>query len=280
MIQPKTELSSCILIINQVALTVNSRVIKTFIEWSPDATDVPLGNGLRIQVLPCVDDLPKARKNQCAAFLAAESLLVVWDDDPTNVVARATTIEDELMDLVWKAGEPANVDQGSETEKAPPVAEVEVDEETGQALPEQRPTNIINAIQVAITIMLIITMLGLGYRQLAFQILVDKGFIRLAFIVMTPVLIFFSLVSLRTAACCIVVNTITVLCPSHCHQSLANLWSYPPDADQLEVLLCSTTASNQRNAPSYHRTMSCLQGGSFIGHCAYRAIDQTGHIYI
>jgi hypothetical protein len=263
-----------------VALTVNSRVIKTFIEWSPDATDVPLGNGLRIQVLPCVDDLPKARKNQCAAFLAAESLLVVWDDDPTKVVERATAIEDELMDLVWKAGEPASADQGSETEKSPPVAEVEVDEETGQALPEQRPTNIFNAVQVAITLMLIMTMLGLGYRQLAFQILVDKGFIRLAFIVMTPVLIFFSLVSLLDVAWFILVNTVTVLRPSHCHQSLANLWSHPPNADQLEVLLRSTSASNQRNPSSYHRTMSRLQGGSCVGHCAYRTIDQTGHIDI
>jgi hypothetical protein len=178
-----------------VALTVNSRVIQTFIEWSPDATDVPLGNGLRIQVLPCVDDLPKARKNQCAAFLAAESLLVVWDDDPTKVVERATTIEDELMDLVWKAGEAADTEQASDSEKSPPVLETEVDVETCEATLLQRPTNIINAVQVAFTIVLIMTMLGLGYKQLAFQILVDKGYLRLAFIAMTPVLIFFSLAS-------------------------------------------------------------------------------------
>jgi hypothetical protein len=168
-----------------VALTVNSRVIQTFIEWSPDATDVPLGNGLRIQVLPCVDDLPKARKNQCAAFLAAESLLVVWDDDPTKVVERATTIEDELMDLVWKAGEAADTEQASDSEKSPPVVETEVDVETCEATLLQRPTNIINAVQVAFTIVLIMTMLGLGYKQLAFQILVDKGYLRLAFIAMT-----------------------------------------------------------------------------------------------
>jgi hypothetical protein len=184
-----------VLTVCQVALTVNSRVIQTFIEWSPDATDVPLGNGLRIQVLPCVDDLPKARKNQCAAFLAAESLLVVWDDDPTKVVERATTIEDELMALVWKAGEAADPEQASDVEKSPAVLESEVDVETGETTSEQRPTNIINAVQVAFTLVLIMTMLGLGYKQLAFQILVDKGYLRLAFIVMTPVLIFFSLVS-------------------------------------------------------------------------------------
>jgi hypothetical protein len=189
-----------VLTVYQVALTVNSRVIQTFIEWSPDATDVPLGNGLRIQVLPCVDDLPKARKNQCAAFLAAESLLVVWDDDPTKVVERATTIESELMDLVWKAGEAPGSEQVSDAEKNPPVMETEIDIETGAATTEQRPTNIINAVQVAFTLMLIMTMLGLGYKQLAFQILVDKVYLRIAFVAMTPVLIFFSLVSLRTSA--------------------------------------------------------------------------------
>ncbi|KAH3910411.1 hypothetical protein HBI56_075860 [Parastagonospora nodorum] len=177
----------------QVALTVNSRVIQTFIEWSPGATDVPLGNGLRIQVLPCVDDLPKARKNQCAAFLAAESLLIVWDDDPTKVVERATTIENELMNLVWQSGEPTEAEQASDTEKAPAVVEGEVDVEVGEAVPERRSTNIINAIQVAATIILITAMLGLGYKQIAFQVLVDKSYVRVAFVLMTPVLIFFSL---------------------------------------------------------------------------------------
>jgi hypothetical protein len=197
------------LTVHQVALTVNSRVIQTFIEWSPDATDVPLGNGLRIQVLPCVDDLPKARKNQCAAFLAAESLLVVWDDDPTKVVERATAIENELMDLVWKAGEAPAPEQASDAEKNPPVMEAEVDIETGTATTEQRPTNIFNAVQVAITLMLIMTLLGMGYKQLAFQVLVDKVYLRLAFVVMTPVLIFFSLVSLCTSA--IITRSLTIM---------------------------------------------------------------------
>lgn len=149
-------------------------------------------------MLPCVDDLPKARKNQCAAFLAAESLLVVWDDDPTKVVERATAIEDELMHLVWRAGEAADTEQGSDVEKGPAVVEAEVDMETGEAIPEHRPTNIINSVQVALTLMLIITMLGFGYKQIAFQLLVDKGWWRLAFLVMTPVLVFFSLVSLHS----------------------------------------------------------------------------------
>lgn len=62
------------------AMTINSRVVKTFLAWSPDAVDVPLKNGLRVQVLPSMDELPRARKAQSAAFIASEGLLIVWDD--------------------------------------------------------------------------------------------------------------------------------------------------------------------------------------------------------
>lgn len=62
------------------AMTINSRVVKTFLAWSPDAVDVPLKNGLRVQVLPTMEDLPRARKMQSAAFVASEGLLIVWDD--------------------------------------------------------------------------------------------------------------------------------------------------------------------------------------------------------
>ena len=61
-------------------MTVNSRVIKTFLSWSPNAIDVPLKNGLRVQVVPTMDDLVRARKLQFAAFIAHDGLLVVWDD--------------------------------------------------------------------------------------------------------------------------------------------------------------------------------------------------------
>jgi hypothetical protein len=100
-------------------MTVNSRVIKTFLQWSPDAVDVPLMNGLRVQILPTIDDLPRARKHQFAAFVASEGLLVVWDDDALHLVQRAKAIESELMELVWKAG-------GEDD-----------DDETGQPAPEE-----------------------------------------------------------------------------------------------------------------------------------------------
>lgn len=62
------------------AMTINSRIIKTFLAWSPNAVDVPLKNGLRVQIIPTIEDLPRARKMQFAAFVADNGLLVVWDD--------------------------------------------------------------------------------------------------------------------------------------------------------------------------------------------------------
>lgn len=61
-------------------MTINSRVVKTYLAWTPDATDVPLKNGLRVQVLTTMEDLPQARKAQSAAFIASDGLLVIWDD--------------------------------------------------------------------------------------------------------------------------------------------------------------------------------------------------------
>src|SRR3954467_13974241 len=110
-------------------MTVNSRVIKTFLQWSPDAVDVPLLNGLRIQILPTIEDLPRARKHQFAAFIASEALLVVWDDEALHLVQRAKAIESELMELVWTAGEN---DEESDEKKGPNVADYEVDEESGE----------------------------------------------------------------------------------------------------------------------------------------------------
>lgn len=181
-------------------MTVNSRVIKTFLNWSPDAVDVPLMNGLRIQILPTIDDLPRARKHQFAAFIASEALLVVWDDDALHLIERAKLIESELMELVWKTGDTDEAEEG-QAKKGAIVTEVEVDEESGEIIPEKRATHLLNTILVSFTLILILAMLGLGFRQVAIETIVDKNYMRLAFVALTPVQIFFTLVSLLFRKC-------------------------------------------------------------------------------
>ncbi|KAI9786304.1 MAG: hypothetical protein M1816_008045 [Peltula sp. TS41687] len=184
----------------QVAITVNSRVIKTFLQWTPNTVDVPLKNGLRVQILPTMDDLARARKLQFAAFIADEGLLVVWDDDAMQVLARAKQIENELMHLVWSQGQPEEED---DEKKAPRVTEVEIDPESGDIVPEKRPTHMMNSVLVTCTLIIIIVMLGAGFRQLAIEVMVDHGYLRLAFILLAPIQIFFTLFFAQVIVGCI-----------------------------------------------------------------------------
>jgi cellulose synthase/poly-beta-1,6-N-acetylglucosamine synthase-like glycosyltransferase len=170
-------------------MTVNSRVIKTFLQWSPDAVDVPLMNGLRVQILPTIDDIPRARKHQFAAFVASEGLLIVWDDDALHLVQRAKAIESELMELVWKAG----TDEEDDEKGGQTVAEAEIDEESGEVKPENRPVHLQNAVLVALTLILVTVSLGAAGRQLAIEVSVDGNYIRLALLALFPVQIFFTL---------------------------------------------------------------------------------------
>ncbi|KAI9841998.1 MAG: hypothetical protein M1838_003325 [Thelocarpon superellum] len=185
-------LRACSVLNVHVAMTVNSRVIKTFLHWSPDAVDVPLQNGLRIQIVPTISDLTRARKHQFAAFVADEGILVVWDDDAMHVITRAKQIESELMHLVWSQGQPMEEDPAGE-KKGARVTEVELDPESGEIVPEARPTHLLNTILVAFTLILIVTVLGAGFREIAIEVAVDHSYIRLGFLLLTPVQVFFTL---------------------------------------------------------------------------------------
>ncbi|KAK5115023.1 hypothetical protein LTR62_001720 [Meristemomyces frigidus] len=176
------------------AMTINSRVVKTYLTWAPNAIDVPLKGGLRVQVLPSMESIPQARKAQSAAFIAAEGLLMVWDDDSNNLIPRAAAIEAELMDLIWQTGDDMQeIDEEYNEKKIPRVQALAIDEESGEPIPEARPTHLMNTVLVAITLCLIIVMLGSGWRQLAVEVAVDKSYLRLAFVLLMPVQVFFTL---------------------------------------------------------------------------------------
>ncbi len=179
-------------------MTVNSRVVRSFVASCPNAVDVPLKDGLRVQILPSVADFSKARKYQFAAFLAAEELLVVWDDDAANLIKRAKAIESELMELIWRSNHPVDEDEQM-NEKALRSTAIDLDPESGDPIPEDRPTNLMNSILVASTLIIVITLLGLAARSLAVEISVDRDYIRLAFLALVPVQIFFTLVCSGTA---------------------------------------------------------------------------------
>src|SRR3954469_13695247 len=85
---------------SKCAMTVNTTVIRVFLSRHT-ADYVPLANGLRIQVLPSVDYLPRCQKHHFGAFIADQQILAVWDDRPTHLLKRASEIEKSLMEMIW-----------------------------------------------------------------------------------------------------------------------------------------------------------------------------------
>jgi hypothetical protein len=261
-------------------MTVHSRVIKTFLAWSPDATDVPLMDGLRVQILPTISALPRARKHQFAAFVASEGLLIVWDDDPLHLMERAETIESELMELVWKIDASQEAGEANDEKGVTRVTEFDVDKESGEIFLEQRPTNLMNPILVAFTIVMILTLLGLSFRSLAVEVAVDKGYTRLAFLALTPIQVFFTLVRSATMFCteqC--TDRIPVLLPSASRLHCSMHWAHPTDARELEILLRQMFASiAEQGSSPHHCAMPCIQRRPGFCHRTYCQVNQTGDI--
>jgi hypothetical protein len=178
-------------------MTVNSTVIKSYLQGLPDSIDIPLMNGLRVQVVPTIEDLAAARTHQFAACVASEALLVVWDDDAMNVVQRAKQIEWELMQLLWTS-DTYSIGGVSKTNLTVVEKEVDLDADSENLIVEKRPTMYINTVLVSISLCCIITTLGLGMRQILIELMVEMGYTkspytRVALIALTPIWLFFGM---------------------------------------------------------------------------------------
>ena len=183
-------------------MTVHSRIVRILLESASGMVEIPLSNGLHLQVLASLEQLPRARKHQMAAFVVSEAYLVVWDDEADNLVERAAAIESDLMNLIWKND---SVDRPVYAEKAgenPDITVVEVDEESGEILPEKRPVHVMNAALVGFTLFIVVVMIGAGFREVANETAVDKNYLRVAFVALVPVQVFFTLVRSQLVVSC------------------------------------------------------------------------------
>lgn len=178
----------------QCAMTINTRIVKIFLSRH-SADYVPLSDGLRLQVLPSIDHLPRCQKHHFGAFIRDSQMLVVWDDQPKNVLNRASHIEESLMRMIWGNGEAADYDE----KRSANVSTVDLGHDpTPSELEEamvskKRPTLLLNPIMVGATLALLTAALGLGWRNLAQEVSVDGKYVRLALLVVTPCQVFVSL---------------------------------------------------------------------------------------
>lgn len=270
-------------------MTVSSGVIEPFLDWSADAIDVPLLNGLRIQILPTFEDLYQAKRHQYAAFIASEALLVVWDDEPTNLLQRAKTIEAELLKFVWKT---ANATQIEKEELE--AADLMVDEETGLMASKERPILLYNCFLVACSLCLLTVLIGLGYVKIADELVELQQWVSLAFLVMTPVNAFLTLVSFLPQASMLQVlvechsNNYTnaflspsVLLVRHHQRNRSNHWANSTSNAKLEILLRDPTDAFEDQYPSArHYPMSRIQGRSRQRHPPHCPLNQKSDFYI
>jgi membrane glycosyltransferase len=162
-------------------MTVNTRVIKLFLHGN-DRAFIPLKSGLRLQVLPDMSYLPRCAKHQFAAFIADRGILVVWDDEPRHLIKRAQDIEQALMKMVWK--EEGEEEEISEKEKHAQINidELGVDSEEAGALEKPRRIVLTQAITGAMTLCLMLVVMGTGWRKIALEIATDGSYIRIAFV--------------------------------------------------------------------------------------------------
>lgn len=173
-------------------MTVNTRVIKIFLARQ-HADYVPLSDGLRLQVLPTVEYLPRCQKHHFGAFIQDQQILIVWDDDPKHLLKRAEYIERSLLEMIWADDD----EEADEKKGGANVSTAEVgsgsDVEDGYGTQEKRPTLLLNPLMVGATLCLLITALGLGWKKLGLEIAVDGNYTRLALLAVVPCQVFVSL---------------------------------------------------------------------------------------
>ncbi|PTB34760.1 hypothetical protein M441DRAFT_85102 [Trichoderma asperellum CBS 433.97] len=178
------------------AMTVNTPVVSAILRnlKTHKVCFVPLSDGLHVQVLKTMNDLPRCQLHHFAAFIEDTEILVVWDDDPEQLLQRAEKLEGKLMELIWE-GE--NTEE-SESTKKKRVAQEAVHELDPNALEkalseEKRPVRLESASMVACTLALCLSCVGLGFRNIALGIAIDGNYSVIALIAAVPAQFFVSL---------------------------------------------------------------------------------------
>jgi hypothetical protein len=222
-----------------MAISVNSRIVKAFFTLTTNVDYVRLRGNLRIQILPTIRELGGALRYQFAAFIAEDCSLIVWDDDPAKIIARAVDIEQQLVEISYH-----NI-----TGKYPPndkrrksIMPSTTDLEAANA--EPRPRVFINCIMMAFTLTLVLATMGLSWMELTEQSLVDHNFRRFALVAMMPIEIFLCLVmTLNQPHVKLLIETSAVFHADSSRMPFRADWSSKPTTIKFEVLFRNTATS-------------------------------------
>lgn len=159
-------------------MTIKTKVIEMLLDDN-DIPFVQINEGLRLQVIPDIEALPFCQKHQCAAFVLSEKMLVVWEDQPHSLIKRAAGIDEALFHMVCK-GSLGNDKLDQDDPRNTHYQWQGLHEETESE--EKRPIMIYQPFFTAMTLLLALGVIGLGWRHIAIEITVDGGYMRILFV--------------------------------------------------------------------------------------------------
>jgi len=180
-------------------MTVDTPVTRRFI----GSNIISLPGGLRLQILPDLSYLPNCQKHQCAAFISDRAQLVVWDDDPKNILERVAKLEADLLSIIWNDdGDDDSISEkkdpftdSTEISDASSIAPSSTDGDV-EALTEGVSKNKISFIQPVVSAIAIgacFFFVFSSFEVIIQNILLDGSYTRLAFVAMVPFLLWISL---------------------------------------------------------------------------------------
>jgi hypothetical protein len=187
----------------RVAMTVNTRVIKILLLRTATTSHVEVQPGLRVQVLGNMEALQRCQKHQFAAFVADPGVLIVWDDRPDQIIARAERLEAAILKTLWEEETtprtvPSMFEDG---EKIKRKEEQSIEKQDGSARDlegerkDERRVVLMQPLLSAATLALTMISLSAGWRQVAIQTSVDGTYMRFLFVLAFIPQIWLALVS-------------------------------------------------------------------------------------
>lgn len=188
-------------------MTVDTAVTRRFI----GSHIINLPGGLRLQILPDLNALPTCQKHQCAAYIADRAQLVVWDDDPKNILERVAQLEADLLSIIWN--DDGDDDDDSFAEKKDPftdtteisdISSVAPSDDDVEALTEggvsKNKITLIQPVVSALALGICVFFVFSSFDTIVQNLILDGSYTRLAFAAMIPFLLWISLFFCQAAA--------------------------------------------------------------------------------
>jgi len=265
----------------QVAMTVTTRVIRILLSANT-LPFVEIEPGLRVQVLQDVQDLPQCQKHQFAAFLVNQGYLLVWDDDPKRILQRAEKMEMAIMRMIW-GNESAYPEENGEKQESVGGTSVNETDTEGQFPEKPRRIVLLQSWLTAFTLMICLTGIGAGWRDIAVEMAIDFDWKRLCFLLVVIPQFWLSLVSSPIQSMSLQVLTSPVLLPSSCGERCTDHRPCSPNSREYKVLLWHSTSPSLYRRWAFttrNHSMPSLQGRSPRSHRAHCPLHQGCNIHI